>query len=105
MSWREFDPGWPGQPVSFPVGDTIKTEAPEAARTRNASELSAKIKAAGGALTVNANDSSYIVAVNNGLRFSVTRLNDGTFRITESMNFILLIGVAAVVGLLLLSQR
>jgi len=83
----------------------IITTTTTGARTRNASELSAQIKAAGGTLTVNANDSNYIVAVNNGLRFTVTRLENGQYQIMESMNTYLLAGVALLVGIAILSRR
>lgn len=84
--------------------DVISTTS-TAARARNTSELSASIKAAGGALTVNPNDSAYIVAVNNSLRFTVTRLANGQYRITESSNLWLVLGVAGLIGLVFLSRR
>lgn len=84
--------------------DVITTTV-EAPRTRNIQDLSAQIKAAGGALVVNANDSRYIVAINNGLRYSVTRLSDGRYRITASSMFPLLIGGAVVLAVALIASR
>src|SRR5690348_8634767 len=98
-----FEPANPFQSSSDDV-DVITTTT-TAARTRNVSELSAKIKAAGGALVTDANSSDYIVAVNNGLRYSVTRLANGQYRITESSNYLLLIGLAALAAVLLLSRQ
>jgi hypothetical protein len=83
----------------------VVTTTTTGARTRTSQELSAQIKRAGGALIVNANDSNYIVAANNPLKFSITRLQNGQFRITESLNYLLLIGVAVVAGVVLLSRR
>lgn len=54
------------------------------AQSRNASELEARIKAAGGALVVTPDSSEYIVAANNPLRFTVTKLLNGQFRITAN---------------------
>lgn len=87
------------------MDDDVITTITTGARTRNAAELSTQIQAAGGALTVNANDSNYIVAVNNGLRFSVTKLENEQYRVTESFNSILLIALAGIVGIVLLSRR
>lgn len=84
--------------------DIISTTS-TAPRTRTAEELTARVKSAGGALTVNANDSDLIVATNNSLRFTVTQLPDGRYRITESLYLWLLIGAAVLVGVVVLSQR
>ncbi len=81
---------------------TTTTEAP---RTRNVQDLGAQIKAAGGALIVGPNDSRFIVAVNNGLRYSVTKQADGNYRITESYGYLIAIGAVALVAVLVLSRR
>ncbi len=88
----------------LPDEDTIATSS-SAPRTRNIEELAARIKQAGGALVVNANDSDYIVAINNGLRYSVVRLANGQYRVTESSNYLLLIVAAVGIGILVLSRR
>ena len=80
---------------------TITSTAP---RTRTASELGTRIKAAGGALVVNATDSDFIVATNNGLQFSVTALPDGRYRVTDNTYRNLLIGVL-LVGAVILTRR
>ncbi len=102
-----FDPPNPFAAPGASTNDSVDvvTIATIAARTRNASELSAKIKASGGALVTDINSSDYIVAVNNGLRYSVTKLSNGQYRITESMNWLLLLGVAGIVSVALLSRR
>lgn len=111
MSWSQFAAQLPtvtqaaqGIDTAADEADTIVTTS-TAPRTRSVSELSARIKTAKGALIVNANDSDYIVAVNNGLRFSVTRLTNGQYRITESTNFLFLFAGAAILGIVLLGRR
>ena len=84
--------------------DVITTTS-TAPRTRTAEELTARIKAANGALVVSANDSDLIVALNNSLRFSVTQLPDGRYRIAESLTIWLLLGAAGLFGFILLSRR
>jgi len=98
---------YPPDPFSTGSSDGIDiiTTTSTAPRTRSAGELSVRVKQAGGALTVNASDSDYIVAVNNGLRFSVTLLANGQYRITESNNWLFLIGVVGLVGVILLSRK
>lgn len=91
-----FEPPNPFQTPSDGV-DVITTTT-TAARTRNAGELSAKIKAAGGALVTDVNSSDYIVAVNNSLRYSITRLANGQYRVTESSSYYLLIGGLILIG-------
>ena len=71
---------------------------------KTAAELSELIKAGDGRVIALPGESPYIVAVSNPLRFSVARLADGTYQITESYTWIFLIG-AAVVGVVLLSRR
>jgi len=109
MSWNLFAQSLPT--VMQAVEDARNEDAVivtdiTKSRTRTAAELSSLIKVHGGGLVVpDAYDSNYIVAVNNGLRFSITRLANGQFRITESMNWLLLLGVAGIVGVVLLSRR
>lgn len=81
---------------------SISTEAP---RTRNTQDLTAQIKAAGGVLTVNPNDSRYIVAVNNTLRYSVTALGNGKYQITESSTYLYLIGGLAILAIVLFVRQ
>lgn len=82
-------------------GEDVVSVTTVAARTRNTGELNAKIKAAGGVLVTDINSSDYIVAVNNGLRFTVTALPDGRYQITESSNWLLLLGAVLIGGLVL----
>lgn len=82
----------------------IITTTSTAPRTRTANELGARIKAAGGALMVNATDSDFIVATNNRLQFSVTPLPDGRYRITDNTYRNLMIG-ALLIGAVLLLRR
>lgn len=84
--------------------DIVRTTT-TAADTRNAGELQARIKAAGGALRTNANSSDYIVAVNNRLKFSVTQLSNGQYEIRETQYYWLLIGAAALVGLAVVAKN
>src|SRR5258705_10246998 len=53
-------------------GDVIRTTS-TAKDARNVQELQSRIKAAGGVLTTSGESSDYLVAVNNKLKFSVTR--------------------------------
>lgn len=107
MSWSQFFTQTLPQSadVAETSGDDVITTTSEAPRTRNVQDLSAQIKAAGGALIVNANDSRYIVATNNGLRYSVTRLADGRFRIVESNAYLYAIGAAAVLAAILVFRQ
>lgn len=84
-------------------GDVISTTT-TGARTRNAGELAARIKAAGGALVVDINSSDYIVAANNGLRFSLIRQADGSYRVLNSNAYLLAIAGIALIGLLVLRR-
>lgn len=86
------------------TGDVI-TSTTTAADTRNVQELQNRIAKAGGVLTANANSSDYIVAINNRLRFSVTRTANGQFEIRNSQNYLLVIGLAVVVGVLVLARK
>ena len=83
--------------------ETITT-ATTAADTRNVQELQARIKKANGVVVAGPNSSDYIVAVNNTLRFSVTRRADGAFEIRESQYFWLLVGAGLIVGVLLITK-
>lgn len=78
---------------------TVGTEAP---RVRSADELGAAIAAAKGKLTVSANSSNLIVALNNSLRFSVTRTVSGDYEITDRGDVVLLVGLGAAALLLVL---
>jgi hypothetical protein len=60
--------------------EVVNASAP---RTATAAELTARIKAAGGALTVKAYSSEWLVAINDSLRFSVERLQSGDYKITS----------------------
>ena len=86
------------------TGDIIQTTT-IAAASRNVADLQARIKASAGVLTVNPNSSDYLVAINNRLKFSVTRNAAGQFEIRESSNYMYLIGAAVVVGVLLLAKK
>lgn len=116
MAWydTQIDPS--GKPVDYikplPVtpaegedtsaaADVITTTT-TAADVRNVAQLQARIKQAGGTLTVNANSSDYIVAVNNGLRFSVAKLANGQYAITDSSQYLVLIVAAAAIAAILL---
>lgn len=98
----------PAPPVPTLVSSTgdpvITVDAAPGATSRNTAELNASIKKAGGALAVYPNSSAYIVAVNNGLHYSVTKLSDGTYRITESQMPLYLIVGAVILGVVLLSR-
>lgn len=86
------------------LGDVIRSSS-EGARTRTVAELEAAIRQAGGRLIVNPNDSNYIVAVNNGLRFSVTRLANGQYAVTQSdFLTLLLLGLLGVGALIIISR-
>ena len=117
MSWSDFFATSGAAPVPQTTGaeteiksvtDTgtgvIKTTT-TAADARNVQELQARIKAGGGTLTTNPNSSDYIVAVNNRLKFTVTRNQAGQFEIRESSNYMYLIGAAIVIGILLLAKK
>lgn len=82
----------------------VITATTTAASSRNVQEVQARIAAAGGALIVGPNSSDYIVAVNNRLKFSVTRRADGQFEIKDSSNYWLVIGVAVIAGAVLISR-
>lgn len=84
--------------------EDVITTTVSAPRTRNAEELSARIKAANGALVVSANDSDYIVASNNRLWFSITPQSDGRILIQESQVLYWLIG-AGILAVVLLLRR
>lgn len=88
------------QPPAEPL-DTVTTNT-DLLSSRNVAQLQAKIKQAGGTLVVNANSSEYIVAVNNGLRFSVTKLANGQYAITDSSQYLVLIVAAAAIAAILL---
>jgi hypothetical protein len=110
ISWSDFftQGGDSAQsaPASAPADNTdVITTTTTGADTRNVSELQARIKASGGKLTAAANSSDYIVAVNNRLRFSVTRDASGQFVITESQSYLWLIGLAVVGGIVILASR
>src|SRR4051812_10286170 len=83
----------------------IVFNAPEGTRTRTVAELKARLKAANGSLVANANDSDFIVATNNGLRFSLTPLGNGQFRITESSAYAFVIAGVIGVGALIFLNR
>ena len=85
-------------------GDDVITTDTTGARTRTVSELQAIIRAAGGRVVAWPNDSNYIVAVNNGLRFSVTALANGQYAITESNALLYTLIGAGLVGLLLIAR-
>lgn len=85
--------------------DTTIVTTTTAADTRNAQELQSRIKANGGVVRANANSSDYIVAVNNRLKFSVTRAADGSFEIRESSYFWLVVGATALVGLAVIAKK
>ena len=121
MSWSDFfaSGGGGNAPVpqttgvdkeTKPVSDTsnatdvIRTTT-TAADARNVQELQTRIRAGGGVLTANPNSSDYIVAINNRLKFSVTRNQAGQYEIRESQNYYYLIGAAVLVGVLLLSKK
>lgn len=99
--------GWPNwdDTGDDTYGDTITTNV-AGPRTRNATELAAAVKAAGGKLNVSGNDSAMIVALNNSLRFSVTNAGNGYYTIEDRLagNSTLLIagGVAALLVVLAL---
>lgn len=93
-----------GSAQSDSNGVDVITTTTTAANTRNAEELSARIKASGGVVKTNANSSDYIVAVNNRLKFSVTQEPDGSYQIRESSYFWLAIGAVALVGLVVVKK-
>lgn len=64
------------------IEGVIRTQS-QAVNSRNAAELGARVKAANGKLTVAANSSDLIVALNNTLRFSVARNAAGDYEITD----------------------
>ena len=80
--------------------ETITTNA----AASNVSELQKRIKLAGGVLITTGDSPNYTVAINNTLRFSVARRADGSYEIRESQYFWLLIGAAAIVGVLLITK-
>lgn len=86
-------------------GDDVLVTNTEAPRTRNVQDLGAQIKAAGGAITVSPNDSRYIVAVNNGLRYSVVAVGNGQYRITESNVYLYAIGAAVILAAVLIFRQ
>lgn len=98
-------PGWIPDPAD--VVDTISINS-EAPRTRSAEELAATIKAQGGLLTVTANSSQLLVALNNRLRFSVNRNARGDYEISDRLagNTLLYVGgaIAAVALVVLLAK-
>lgn len=98
-----------GNPISQGVNAGIVTEGLDTsisgATIRNVNDLKARIKAAGGMLSANSTSSYYLVAVNNPLKFSVTRNAAGQFEIRESQNFYYLIGAAVLIGALLLAKK
>ncbi len=102
-----FDPPNPFIAPGASTNDSVDvvTIATTAARTRNTSELSAKIKAGGGALITDINSSDYIVAANNGLRYSVIKLSNGQYRITESSSYYLLIGGLILLGAIIFLKQ
>ena len=104
MSWSQFNPGWPDTTPDT-NGDVVVINAPQAAQVRSTDELSARLKASGGVLVVDPNSSDYIVAVNNGLRFSVIRQADGRYRIAQSSAYVFAIAGIALIGLLVLTRR
>jgi len=95
----------PPVPTLIDSADTVVIDAAPGATSRNVNELSASIKKAGGALVVYPNSSAYLVAINNGLRYSVTAVGNGQYRITEASNTLFLVAIAAVIGLVVLSRR
>lgn len=95
-----------GPPPPIPtLIDRVVINAVPGAKSRTIDELSRSVKAAGGVLTVQPNSSAYIVAVNNGLRFSVVQAGQGNFEIRENQTYLYLIGAAVLAGVLLLSRR
>ncbi len=94
-----------GQTETSDDNADVITTATTAADVRNAQELQRRIKAGGGVVVANPNSSDYIVAVNNRLKFSVTRNAGGQFEIRESQNFIYLIAAAVIVGALVLLKK
>ena len=92
--------------VRAPQGQLdIVTVDRTAADARNVAELQRRLRAAGGALVVSPDSSDYIVAANNGLRFTVTATGDGRYRLTESSGYQLVIGAAILAAVFLILNR
>lgn len=89
-----------GAPGDDNYTDTIKIEA----AASNVQELQKRIRNAGGVLVTPGDSPNYTVAINNTLRFSVTRRQDGSYEIRESQYFWLIVGAAVVVGLLAIAK-
>ena len=106
IAWSDFFGGSGSKPEPLPdsAADTITTTT-TAASARNVSELQAQIRRNGGVITTGPNSSDYLVAVNNRLRFSVTRNASGQFEIRESDYLSWIVGAAAVLGAVLLTRR
>lgn len=90
--------------------DVLRINAQLAPSVRDAESLAAKIKNAKGKLTVNANSSDLIVALNNRLRFSITRNAVGDYEITDRLGvgssaLLLIVGGISLVLILLASSR
>ncbi len=97
-----------GQPVGAQAGNGSDSDYTEVvkieAAASNVQELQRRIKNAGGVLVTSGDSPNYTVAINNTLRFSVARRSDGSYEIRESQYFWLLIGAAAIVGVLLIAK-
>jgi len=115
LSWSSFFSPGSAAPAPEPASsnnsndngsadDVVRTTA-TAATTRNVNELQAQIQRSGGVLTVGPNSSEYLVAVNNRLRFTVTRTASGQFEIQETSYMPWLIGGAAVLAAVLLTRK
>lgn len=108
MSWNQFAAQLPTVAQAAQGSsdnEDVVTTTSTAPRVRSAEELSARIKANGGAITVSASDSDYIVAVNNSLRFSITRAANNQFIIRESQSLWLLIGLGVAMAAVLILRK
>lgn len=85
----------------------VLTTGTEAPRARTVDELSALIANAKGKLTVSANSSSLIIALNNSLRFSVTQTANGVYEITDRGDVLLIagVGIAALLLVVMISRH
>jgi hypothetical protein len=64
-------------------GADVLTTNSSAPATRTGDELSAVLKKAGGKLTVSAQSSLLVVALNNSLRFGIAKTASGNYEISE----------------------
>ncbi|HEY0379849.1 MAG TPA: hypothetical protein VGC87_23230 [Pyrinomonadaceae bacterium] len=100
--------GLSGPPLDWPNPDTDEGDddvlkvGVTAPKLTTARELSAKIKAMGGMVIVSPYSSEAIIATNNSLQFSVKRLADGSYQITDNgLTMYYLLGGGAFLLLLL----